>query len=105
MGMDGRIYVFQFLPFGLSPAPWAFSRTIKPIKSHLHELSIMVFSLLDDFLILAPSQVQLEETAQKVINCFQTLGLSINLKKPMLKPSRVVEYLGVLFHLDSLNLS
>ena len=23
--IDGRIFVFQFLPFGLSPAPWAFS--------------------------------------------------------------------------------
>ena len=84
--MDGHIYVFQFLPFGLSPAPWAFSRTIKPIKSHLHELSIMMFSLLDDFLILAPSQVQLEETAQKVIKCFQKLGLSINVKNPCSNP-------------------
>ena len=103
--MDGHIYVFQFLPFGLSPAPWAFSRIVKPIKSHLHELSIMLFSLLDDFLILAPSQVQLEEDAQTVMSCFQTLGLTINYKKSKLQPSQVVEYLGVLFHLETLQLS
>ena len=33
-----RIFVFQFLPFGLSPAPWAFTRVISPIKKRLHAL-------------------------------------------------------------------
>ena len=41
--IDGRIFVFQFLPFGLSPAPWAFSKLIKtimspPLASHSNSL-------------------------------------------------------------------
>merc|ERR1739842_203160 len=51
------------------------------------------------------SQVQLEEDAQTVMSCFQSLGLTINYKKSKLQPSRVVEYLGVLFHLETLHLS
>ena len=36
--VDGQTYVFQVMPFGLSVAPWAFSKNTKPIKSHLHIL-------------------------------------------------------------------
>ena len=103
--MDGKIYVFQFMPFGLSSAPWAFTRVIKPIKSHLHRLPIILFSLLDDFLILAHSPSQLEEDGQIVMSKFQSLGLSINFKKSNLHPSQEVEYLGVMFHLDTLEFS
>ena len=38
-----RTFVFQFLPFGLSPAPWAFTRVIRPVKARLHSLLIMIF--------------------------------------------------------------
>ena len=65
--MDGKIYVFQFWPFGLSPALWAFTRVIKPIMSHLYRLPKIIFSLLDDFLILAHSPSQLEEEGQIVM--------------------------------------
>ena len=40
--IENRIFVFQFLPFGLSPAPWVFTRIIKPIKSRLHTLMILI---------------------------------------------------------------
>merc|ERR1739842_206511 len=103
--MDGKIYVFPFMPFGLSSAPWAFTRVIRPIKSHLHRLPIILFSLLDDFLILAHSPSQLEEDGQIVMSKFQSLGLSINFKKSNLHPSQKVEYLGVMFHLDTLEFS
>ena len=41
-----RIFVFQFLPFGLAPAPWAFTRVIKPIqdKASLSDDSNIQFS-------------------------------------------------------------
>ena len=30
--VDGVVYVFTHLPFGLLVAPWAFTRVIRPIK-------------------------------------------------------------------------
>ena len=33
--LGDRIFVFQVLPFGLSLAPWAFTRVLKPVKTHL----------------------------------------------------------------------
>ena len=103
--IDGKIYVFQFMPFGLSPAPWAFTRVINPVMSHLHSLPKIIFCLLDDFLILAHSPSQLEEDGQIIMSKFQSLGLSINFKKSTLTPSQEVEYLGVIFHLDTLEFS
>ena len=95
--VDGQIYVFQFLPFGLASAPWAFSRVIKPIKGFLHRLMVRIHSFLDDFLLLHPSQEGLVETTSLVLALFRKLGFSINLQKSI--------YLGVLFHLDTLQLS
>ena len=54
--VDGQSYVFQVMPFGLSVAPWAFSRITKLIKFHL--LLSHFHTYLDDFL-LAPSRESL----------------------------------------------
>ena len=103
--LDFRIYVFQFLPFGLSLAPWAFNRITNPIKSHLHLRAIKAHSYLDDFLFMASSPEDLEKVISYVMILFKNLGLSVNLKKSRLSPSQSVEYLGVVLHLDSLTLS
>ena len=42
--MRNRTFVFQFLPLGLSPAPWAFTRILGPGKARLHSQLIMIFS-------------------------------------------------------------
>ena len=39
--LGARTFIFLFLPFGLSPAPWAFSRVVTPI----HSWTISWFSL------------------------------------------------------------
>ena len=103
--LDNRIFVFQFLPFGLAIAPWAFNRITNPIKSHLHLRSIKSHSYLDDFLFLETSPEGLNSVLHYVTNLFKNLGLSINFKKSNLIPSQRVEYLGAVFHLDSLRLS
>ena len=41
--VDGVIYVFTHLPFGLAVAPWAFTRVIRPIKGFVIAL---VFSFI-----------------------------------------------------------
>ena len=103
--VDGQIYVFQVLPFGLSIAPWAFSRVTKPVKAFIHKIPISFHTFLDDFLILAVSKESLVSHTQFILSLLQRLGLHINYKKSHLTPSQTIEYLGVIFHLDTLLLS
>ena len=103
--VDGRTFVFQVLPFGLSVAPWAFSRITKPIKAHLHLLLYQFHTFLDDFLILASSLEALEAQKAYILSLLQQLGLHIHYTKSHLTPSQTIEYLGVVLHLDTLQLS
>lgn len=103
--VDGQVFVFQMLPFGLSVAPWTFSRVVKPIKSHLHRMAILISSYLDDFLLLHHTQTGLQESLSVVLALFDSLGIWVNYPKSHLQPSQRVEYLGVLFLLDSMELT
>ncbi|CAL4115139.1 unnamed protein product, partial [Meganyctiphanes norvegica] len=91
--VDDQIYVFQYLPFGLSTGPWAFTRVIKPIKGYLHRLKIMIHSFLDDFLLLHGTQEGLREVTSVVLSLFEKLGFRVNFKKSLLTPSQTVKYL------------
>ena len=102
--VDDRVYVFQFLPFGLSLAPWAFHRVIKPVMAQLHRDFFRIHSYLDDFLHLHPSREGLLESTDRVLAFFDSLSIQINLKKSCLVPSRKVVYLGVLLDLGNLRL-
>ena len=103
--LDGRVFVFQYLPFGLALAPWAFNRITNPVKSHLHLCSVHAHSYLDDFFFLSFSPEGLQEVVDFVLDLFRRLGLSVNVKKSNLSPSQKVQYLGAIFHLDSLTLT
>ena len=93
--LDGVNYSFRKLPFGLTIAPWAFSRIIKPLKGYLHKLKINFHSYLDDFLIINESQETLTKQITLIQGYLGKLDLTINLSKSVLTPSRQIEYLGI----------
>ena len=99
--VDGTVYIFLRLPFGLALAPWAFHRVMRPIKGFCHRQGLRLHSYLDDFFLLHHSLQDLHVDSAYLLGVFTSLGISVNFKKSNLNPSRVVEYLGVLFHLES----
>ena len=103
--VDGLVYVFQVLPFGLSIAPWAFHRITKPIKAFIHLSQFRFHTFLDDFLLLAHSEEDLVHQTSFILSLLRSLGILVNHKKSHLSPSQTLQYLGVTFHLDSLLLS
>ncbi|MCP4143312.1 MAG: hypothetical protein GY755_23990, partial [Chloroflexi bacterium] len=103
--IENRIFVFQYLPFGLSPAPWVFTRIIKPIKSKLHTLMILIFSYLDDFILFAENAVLLSDSTKTTLKLLQNLGFAINWEKSSLTPAQEVEFLGVSWDLKNGTLS
>ena len=100
-----RIFVFQVMPFGLSSAPWTFTRVLKPIKIHLHLRDMTVFSYLDDFLNLAESPLQVKSQTNFLVSLLNSLGFAVNLRKSSHVPSQSLEYLGVTWNLQDLSLS
>ena len=99
--VDGEVYIFLRLPFGLALAPWAFHRVMRPIKGFCHRQGLRLHSYLDDFFLLHRSLQGLREDTAYLLGVFRSLGINVNYGKSNLTPSRTVEYLGVTFHLNT----
>ncbi len=47
----GKYYVYNCLPFGLSTAPWVFSKVMRELVMHWRRGGIRVLPYLDDFIL------------------------------------------------------
>ena len=91
---------FQFtgLHQGLTSAPHIFTKLLKPALSHLRKLGIVVSCYIDDCIFITPSADQLRGNVSYAMQLFDSLGLTINVKKSVLEPTTTVEFLGVLLN-------
>jgi len=96
---EGKIYKFQCLPFGLSSAPRAFTKLLKPVVGFLRQNGCRLIIYLDDLLMMHQDRAQLEQITQFTCQLFESLGLIVNQKKSMLTPAQEMDFLG--FHLCS----
>ena len=78
---EGRTCQFQCLPFGLSSAPQAFTKTLKPVLAVLWSMGIQVVIYIDDMLLLhQQSKVQQKIFAQ-VVDPLEKLGFLVKREK------------------------
>ena len=98
----GKTYQFNCLPFGLSSAPWVFTKTLKPISALLREMGVRMIVYIDDILILAESRDLLNDHVTGLVYLLECLGFIINKKKSILTLSRSLEFLG--FVVDTLTM-
>ena len=103
--LDGIVYMFQKMPFGLTTAPWLFTRVMKPVKKFLRGKGVSLSSFLDDFLILAITKALAELHTSWTQRLLEWLGFSINLEKSSVIPLQRIEYLGLLLNLRTLTLA
>lgn len=103
--LGDETFVFQVLPFGLSSAPWTFSRVIKPIKKYLRSSGVRVSSFLDDFLILGLTPPLTDAHTKSTTDLLEKLGFAISWEKSSIVPQQKLEYLGVILDLQNLTLS
>lgn len=92
-----RFFQFTFLPFGLSTAPYVFTKLMKP--AYLRNLGIFCVYYLDDWLIIADSKKACLNAVTLTISTLKNLGFTVNLKKSEWDPCQQIAYLG--FVLDS----
>ena len=101
-GPDGRIFRFRTLNFGLSQAPWIFTKVIRQVLIILRGRGITCSAYLDDFIVVGDSFEGLQQTLEEeVLPLFSSLGLLINEEKSKLIPSQRVEYLGLVMDLGA----
>ena len=73
-----KAYQFNYLPFGLSSAPWVFTKTTRPVVATLRELGLRLIIYIDDILIVAETESLLRNHITAVIHLLENLGFVIN---------------------------
>lgn len=85
---------FTCLLFGLSKAPWCFTKLLKPFLVFfcIHGIHSIVY--LDDILLFNADLSDLRTQTHWIMDWLQALGFKINLPKFTLVPSQCVQLLG-----------
>ncbi len=91
---QGRHYEWLVLPFGISVAPWLFTRITTPMVGFLHRRRIRFGSYLDDMLTANASARRLTQELDFAIKLFTQLGWILNLNKSELSPSQNLQFIG-----------
>ena len=85
---------YRALPFGLSPAPWVFTKTMKPLKTWGRKLLMLLFQYLDDWFNTGRDrEILAQQTLQLIDKCIK-LGLLVNLEKSEIIPKQIIIFLG-----------
>jgi hypothetical protein len=103
--LGGVLYEFQCLAFGLSSAPWIFTKILKPIVSFLRKNGLRLIIYLDDILILNSSAEGAERDYLFTVSILENCGFLINVDKSVGAPSQTMEYLGLVIDSKSFSLS
>ena len=91
---QNRVYEFQCLPFGLSSAPRAFTRTLKPVLAVLRSLGIRIVIYFNDMLLLHQQSKVLQRMFAQVVSFLEKLGFLVKIEKCSVTPSQCIVFLG-----------
>jgi ribonuclease HI len=90
-----RIYQFKALCFGLSTAPYVFTRVFRIVSTLAHQEGFRLYRYLDDWLLAAQSPQEVTAATQFVLRTCLELGLIVNMEKSELKPTQRTVFLGM----------
>ena len=100
-----QIYQFNCLPFGLSCAPWVFTKITKVVATVLRGIGMRLIVYINDILNMAQSETMLRDHVKGVIiYLLENLGFVINLPKSLLEPQQRIDFLGFLVNSLSMEL-
>ena len=89
-------YHFICLPFGLSCAPWVFTKVMKPISIFLRSMGVRMIVYIDGILVMGESPEQVKGHLEALTYLLTGLGFVINIPKSITTPAQQIEYLGLL---------
>lgn len=102
--VNGQLYQFNCLPFGLSVAPYVFTKIIKSILEILRTQGVFCVAYLDDFFICGNTKQECALGVAKVVHLLQSLGFLINKEKSSLEPKKICKFLGFIFNSEEMTI-
>lgn len=100
-----RTYEFQCLPFGLSSAPRAFTKTLEPVLAVLWSLAIRVVIYIDDMLLLHQQSKVLQKIFARVVDLLEKLGFLVKREKCSRTRCQRLIFLGAVLDSTTMSLS
>ena len=95
--IEGTVYQFRSLPFGLNTAPREFTKILEPLLRSLRDRGIRVHAYLDDWAVRASTHQTCQAHTAIVLHTLRSLGWCINHKKSELQPRQTFDFLGMHF--------
>lgn len=102
---NDKIYQFNVLPFGLSTAPFIFTKIMKPVAKYLRSTGLLSTLYLDDWLLLGQSYQDCLTNIETTKELLISLGFIVNEEKSVLVPSQSCKFLGMIINSSNMTLS
>ncbi|XP_031331157.1 uncharacterized protein LOC116161828 isoform X1 [Photinus pyralis] len=103
--VEGNIYEYNCLPFGLNVAPRIFTKLMKPVFAHLRKKGLISVVYLDDILLFGNTRQSCVHNVKETLKLITSLGFLPNLEKSQLVPSQEIEYLGFVYNSIDMSIS
>ena len=97
---DNELYTFTVLPFGLSSAPYAFTKLMRPRVRYWRSKGLKAVVYLDDGLCAVRGREEACTASQWVQSTLHKAGLVVNESKSSWQPSHEVQWLGFVVNLE-----
>ena len=95
--LNGKVFQFRALPFGLSLAPWLFTKVVRSFLAFLRVRGVRIRAFIDDWLILAESKEVCLRHLSLALDQARRLGFNLNLTKSDFTPRQQFVFLGMSF--------
>ena len=99
-GPNTKYYVFCVLPFGLTTAPYLFTKLLRPLVKHWRGQGIRAIVYLDDGIVAAKGESSARGTSNKIQEDLEKAGFVVNIAKCEWEPSQVCTWLGFVINLS-----
>ena len=95
---ETRFYVFTVLPFGLSVAPYIFTKILRPLVGWWRANSIYIAVFLDDGWSIADDYNSANIIASRVRSDIRLAGFITNSEKSIWEPTQIITWLGLVWN-------
>ena len=102
---ENCFYCYTVLPFGLSSAPFVFTKCLRPIVKHLRCNNIKIVLYLDDGLAFAQSYSACTDVSELIQDTLSRTGFVVNMEKSIFSPVKCIEWLGIIWDSESFSIS
>ncbi len=90
-----KFFSFQVLPFGLSTAPFIFTKTLRPLVRHWRKKGFFIVLFLDDGWFRSDSFSECEIVSNSIKSDLLAAGLVPNCEKSVWVPVQQIDWLGM----------